>query len=124
MSLTPRPGVQIVAGVFKIQKAYFNLDGAGNYGQLGQIRHSGVETSATISAKSGLTAVLGGVWLRPGVQLGPGVVDPNGGIALGVIPLRRDAEDVNDATDLRLQPAGIVLPEPGRRLLLTLATDF
>ena len=182
MRFTPRPGVQIVAGVFKIQKAYFNLDGAGNYGQLGQIRHSGVETSATISGESGLTAVLGGVWLRPGVQLGPAVVDPQGGIVLGVIPLlldadldyaparwgpwslgvrwnrvssrpalqgdlppywmlsftaryrlalfgrssvaRLDAEDVNDATDLRLLPAGAALPEQGRRLSLTFATDL
>ena len=37
---------------------------------------------------------------------------------------RLDAEDVNDATDPRLLSTGAVLPEQGRRLSLTLATDF
>lgn len=182
LSLRPRPDVQIVAGVFEIQKAYFNLDGSGSYGQLGQIRHRGVETSATVNGEAGLTAVLGAVWLRPGVKLGAGLLDPNGGIALGDIPLlldanidyapprwgpwslgmqwnrvsarpalqgdlpaywllsftaryrltlfghtsvaRLDAEDVNDATDLRLMSSGVALPEQGRHFSLTLASDF
>lgn len=91
LRLTPRPGTQLIAGVFQIQKAYFNLDAAGSYGQLGHIRHRGVEASATISSKNGLTSVLGGVWLRPSLLLDTGAVDPHGGVPLGVIPLLLDA---------------------------------
>ncbi|MBS0387226.1 MAG: hypothetical protein JSR15_02005 [Proteobacteria bacterium] len=89
--MTPHDGLQFVAGVFEIQKAYFNLDTNGNYVQLGHIRHRGVEASATIAAANGLTAVLGGVWLRPGVTLGNAAADPNGGAAIGTVPLLLDA---------------------------------
>lgn len=92
LRLTPRAGVQLVAGVFQIQKAYFNLDTGRRYGQLGQVRHRGVEASATISGENGLTSVLGGVWLRPSLQLESDSVDPNAGVVLGVIPLLLDAD--------------------------------
>ncbi len=182
LRLTPRPGTQLVAGVFQIQKAYFNLDATGRYGQLGHIRHRGVEASATISGENGLTAVLGGVWLRPSLLLDAGAVDPHAGVALGVIPLlldanfdyapqrwehwsagaqlrrvsarpagqqdlpaywllsltaryrttlfgrtcvaRLDAEDLNNATDLQISPAGAVQSEEGRQLTLTVTMDF
>jgi iron complex outermembrane receptor protein len=91
LRLTPHPGMQFVAGVFQIQKAYFNLDAAGSYGQLGQVRHRGIEASATVSGASGLTSVLGGVWLRPSLLLDAGTVDPRGDVPLGVIPLLLDA---------------------------------
>ena len=92
MRLTPSDGTQIVAGVFEIQKAYFNLDNAGHYGQLGYILHRGVEASATIDGSGGLTTVLGAVWLRPSVALSDAAVDPNGGVALGTIPLHLNAD--------------------------------
>jgi iron complex outermembrane receptor protein len=92
LRLTPRPGTLLIAGVFQIQKAYFNLDATGRYGQLGHIRHRGVEASATISGENGLTSVLGGVWLRPSLLLDAGVVDPHAGVPLGVIPLLLDAD--------------------------------
>ena len=92
LRLTPRAGAQLVAGVFQIQKAYFNLGAGGFYGQLGHVRHRGIEASATLSGENGLTAVLGGVWLRPSLLLDPSAVDPNGGVPLGVIPLLLDAD--------------------------------
>ncbi len=93
LRLTPRPGTQLVAGVFQIQKAYFNVDAAagGNYHQLGHSVHRGVETSATINGANGLTSVLGGVWLRPSLRLDSASQDPNGGVPLGVVPLLLDA---------------------------------
>jgi hypothetical protein len=85
--------MQLVAGVFQIQKAYFNVDAAagGNYHQLGHSVHRGVEASATIDGANGLTSVLGGVWLRPSLQLDSAAQDPNGGVPLGVLPLLLDA---------------------------------
>ena len=90
--VTPREGVQVVAGVFEIQKAYFNLDTHARYRQLGHIRHRGVEASATIAGAGGLTTVLGGVWLRPSVALSDTAADPNGGVALGTVPLLLNAD--------------------------------
>jgi iron complex outermembrane receptor protein len=92
LRLTPHPGTQLVAGVFQIQKAYFNLDATGHYGQLGHVRHRGIEASATFSGENGLTSVLGGVWLRPSLLLDAGAVDPHAGVPLGVIPLLLDAD--------------------------------
>jgi iron complex outermembrane receptor protein len=83
--------LQLVAGVFEIQKAYFNLDSSGIYRQLGHIRHSGVEASATISGADGFTTVLGGVWLRPSVLPAAGEPDPGGAAATGTTPLVLDA---------------------------------
>lgn len=182
LRVTPHKGLQVVAGVFEIQKAYFNRDASGSYGQLGHIRHSGVEASATIDGDDGLTAVLGGVWLRPSLQLALGSLDANSGAETGTIPLlldanldyapqrwgpwsagmhlnrvssrpagqaqlpafyvfslsaryrlalfgrtclaRLDADDLNNATDVYLQPTGIALSEQGRRLTLTVTMDF
>jgi hypothetical protein len=90
--MTPREGVQFVAGVFEIQKAYFNLDTHARYRQLGHIRHRGVEASAAIAGAGGLTTVLGGVWLRPSVALSDTAADPNGGVALGTVPLLLNAD--------------------------------
>ncbi|HVN99486.1 MAG TPA: hypothetical protein VMT49_05545 [Steroidobacteraceae bacterium] len=180
---TPHPGTQLVAGVFQIQKTYFNLDAHTRlYQQLGHVRHRGIEASATISGGNGLTTVLGGVWLRPDLLLDAGAADPNEGVSVGAIPLlldanvdyapqrwghwsaaaqvrrvsarpagvqdlsaywlvsvaaryrtslfgrtcvaRIDAEDLNDATDLQVMSSGVVLPEQGRRVTLTLTADF
>ncbi|MDE2218812.1 MAG: TonB-dependent receptor [Gammaproteobacteria bacterium] len=88
---TPRKGTQLVAGVFQIQKAYFNLDGGGHYRQLGHLRNRGIEASATITGDDGLTSVLGAVWLRPSLLVDPGQAAAPDGVVLGVIPLLLDA---------------------------------
>lgn len=179
---TPHPGAQLVAGVFQIQKAYFNLDAGNNYGQLGHVRHRGFEASATLSGGNGLTTLLGAVWLRPSLLLDAGIADAHAGVPLGVTPLlldanldyaparwgpwaagahlrrtssrpvgqawlpayydvslsvryratlfgrgcavRLDADDLNDARDFKVNSVGSVLPEQGRRLVLTLTADF
>jgi iron complex outermembrane receptor protein len=89
--MTPSQSLQLVAGVFEIQKAYFNLDRLGIYRQLGHIRHSGVEASAAVNGADGFTAVLGGVWLRPSVLPAAGEPDPGGSAATGTTPLVLDA---------------------------------
>ena len=71
----------VIVGAFEIDKAYFNLDSTALYTRLGQIRHRGVESSATYSS-GGITAVAGGVWLRPHVER----VIPEPG-ATGTVPL-------------------------------------
>jgi iron complex outermembrane receptor protein len=89
--VVPRAGVQVLLGAFEIRKAYFNLDDSGVYAQLGQIRHRGVEASATINSGNGLTAVLGGVWLRPSVLRSASGADAPGSVPLGTVPLLLDA---------------------------------
>jgi iron complex outermembrane recepter protein len=83
----PGPGAQFLLGAFEVNKAYFNLDAANVYTQLGQIRHRGLEVSATINTGQGLVAVLGGVWLQAQVQAAPGDVSGVQGTPLGTVPL-------------------------------------
>jgi iron complex outermembrane receptor protein len=89
---TPRPGTQFLLGAFEVNKAYFNLNAADIYTQLGQIRHRGLEASATINSGQGLVAVLGGVWLQAQVQGGPGAVAAAEGTPLGSVPLVLNAD--------------------------------
>jgi iron complex outermembrane recepter protein len=56
-------GVSAVIGVFDIEKPYFNLDGAGRFRQLGQVRNRGVEFSVAGPVAKGLYLVAGNVWL-------------------------------------------------------------
>jgi iron complex outermembrane recepter protein len=83
----PRPGTQFLLGAFEVHKAYFNLDSADVYTQLGQIRHRGVEASATINSDRGLVAVLGGVWLQAQLQGDPSAFAAPGNTPLGTVPL-------------------------------------
>ena len=53
----------LVAGVFDVQKPYFNLDPARVYRDLGQVRHRGVELSLAGSPLKGLSVVAGAVLL-------------------------------------------------------------
>lgn len=53
----------LVAGVFEVEKPYFNLDPSRLYRELGQVRHRGVEVSLTGSPVEGLTLVAGAVLL-------------------------------------------------------------
>jgi iron complex outermembrane recepter protein len=84
---TPRPGTQFLLGAFEVNKAYFNLNSANLYTQLGQIRHRGLEASATINSGEGLVAVLGGVWLQAQVQGSSGDAAAAEGTPLGSVPL-------------------------------------
>jgi iron complex outermembrane recepter protein len=88
----PRLGTQFLLGAFEVNKAYFNLNAAGVYTQLGQIRHRGLEASATINSGQGLVAVLGGVWLKAQVQGGSGDVVAAQGTPLGSVPLLLNAD--------------------------------
>ena len=61
--------LQLLLGVFKVHKTYFNVDSAGLYRQLGDISSRGVEGSATLSTPDGLKVVAGLVLLWPEVNL-------------------------------------------------------
>jgi iron complex outermembrane recepter protein len=82
----PDQTLSLILGAFEIDKAYFNLDAAGLYTQLGTIRHRGIESSATYSA-AGLTLVAGGVWLRPHVERTLPEPGATGTVPLGPVPL-------------------------------------
>ncbi len=87
----PHPGAQFLLGAFEVSKAYFNLDPADFYTQLGQIRHRGLEASATLNNGKGLVAVLGGVWLQANV-LGNASYPTISGEPLGSVPLVLNAD--------------------------------
>ena len=57
------PTLSLVAGVFEIQKPYYNLDDSENYRELGTSSNRGVEMSLTGTVRPGLTLVLGNVLL-------------------------------------------------------------
>jgi len=69
LRVVPRSELQLLLGVFKIHKVYFNVNSAGLYRQLGDISSRGVEGSATLSTLKGLKVVAGLVLLRPEVNL-------------------------------------------------------
>ena len=62
------------------------------YTQLGQIRHRGLEASATINNGEGLVAVLGGVWLQAAVLGGSSADAAAGTTPLGTVPLLLNAD--------------------------------
>src|SRR6266403_1109155 len=68
LRVVPRNDLELLLGVFKVHKTYFNVDAAGRYGPLGDISSRGVEGSATLSALDGLKVVAGLVLLRPEVN--------------------------------------------------------
>ena len=83
--LTPR--LKLVAGVFEVEKPYFNLNPANVFGPLGQVRHRGVEVSLAGRAAPDLTIVAGAVLIDPRVSGDPvarGLVGP---IPVGPTPL-------------------------------------
>ncbi len=61
------PQLKVVAGVFDIEKPYYNLDGANLYRRLGMERHRGAEFSVTGQLVKGLNVVAGTVLMRPRV---------------------------------------------------------
>ncbi len=62
-ALTPR--LRLVAGVFQVDKPYFNLNADNVFGPLGTVRHRGIEMSLTGRVLDGLTIVGGVVLLQP-----------------------------------------------------------
>lgn len=56
--------IDIIAGVFDIQRPYYGVDGASIFRRLGKVRHRGVETSLSGQPLPGLTVVAGGTFLR------------------------------------------------------------
>jgi len=86
LRVVPSHDLQILLGVFKLHKAYFSLDAAGRYGQLGDIGSRGVEGSATLSGLDGLKVVAGLVLLRPEVQRQAPAPGGAGTVPVGPVP--------------------------------------
>ncbi|MBS0365960.1 MAG: TonB-dependent receptor [Proteobacteria bacterium] len=63
-----RPGVNLVATVFDLRKAYFNLDPANAYRELGAVENKGLELSLSGSLTDRLAVVAGGVFSKPAVR--------------------------------------------------------
>jgi iron complex outermembrane recepter protein len=61
---TVAKGVTAVAGVFDIEKPYFDLDSAKIFRQIGNVRHRGVELSFAGEVAKGLNVVAGGIKRR------------------------------------------------------------
>jgi len=53
------PGLNLMAGVFRVEKPYFDRDTANVYTDVGALRHSGVEMSLSGQPIKGLTVVAG-----------------------------------------------------------------
>jgi len=60
-----RPNLQLIGGIFQIDKPYYGLDKVNVFRQLGDIRHRGVELSLAGSITHTLTVVAGTVLLQP-----------------------------------------------------------
>ena len=58
----------LVAGLFRLSKPYFNLDGAGQFGALGNVVSRGIEASIAGPLTSALSVVAGGVFSDPRVS--------------------------------------------------------
>ncbi|MBS0375008.1 MAG: TonB-dependent receptor [Proteobacteria bacterium] len=82
----PGQHLSLVAGVFDIQKAYFNLDAGGLYTALGSVRHRGVEASL-VYGNGGLTVLAGAVRLRPHVERFAAEPWATGSEPVGPVPL-------------------------------------
>ncbi|MGH8238611.1 MAG: TonB-dependent siderophore receptor [Steroidobacteraceae bacterium] len=64
--------LKLIAGVFNIEKPYFDLDAAGFYTELGTVEHRGVEFSLAGDPLDNLTVIVGLRWLDATVS-GPTV---------------------------------------------------
>ncbi len=71
--------LKMVAGVFQVEKPYFNLNSANVYGALGTVRHRGVELSLAGNLFEGLNVVAGTTLIQPrlsGEPVSRGIVGP------------------------------------------------
>lgn len=81
------PKLQLVAGVFEIDKPYFNLDAANVFRLLGTTRNRGAEFSLTGDLASRLNIVSGIVLIEPKVQYAAGAMrGPSSVVAIGPTP--------------------------------------
>src|SRR6185312_7992275 len=79
--------LQLVAGVFEIDKRYFNLDQAKVFRLVGSTRNRGVEFSVTGDITDRLNVVSGIVLINSTVQYQRGAVSgPANAVAVGPIP--------------------------------------
>jgi iron complex outermembrane receptor protein len=64
--------LKLIAGVFNVEKPYFDLDAAGFFRELGTVEHRGVEVSLAGDPLDNLTVIVGTRWLDATVS-GPTV---------------------------------------------------
>jgi iron complex outermembrane receptor protein len=86
----------LVAGIFEVEKPYYNIGSDGSYTWLGTERHPGLELSLNAEPLSGLTVVAGGVFMAPVVTLGSGVQ------GVGTAPVAQTRRILQLAADYRL----------------------
>jgi iron complex outermembrane receptor protein len=82
----PGANARLLLGAFTIHKSYFNLDTADVYQQLGTIVSRGLEGSASVGGRNGLTVVAGFVLLRPQVDLKVPELGGSGSVPIGPVP--------------------------------------
>lgn len=80
------PNLKFVAGVFEVKKPYFDLDATSRFGQVGALRHRGVELSAAGTITEGLSVVFGTVLLQARLDAAPVSAGTLGAVPVGRIP--------------------------------------
>lgn len=80
------PSLNLVAGLFQIDKPYYAVDQALLFRQLGTIRHRGIELSLAGSVTKSLTLVAGAVFIQPRVTDTSAVSGATALTAIGPIP--------------------------------------
>ena len=80
------PRLQLVAGVFEIDKPYFNLDPQNIYRELGSTSNRGAEVSLSGTLTDRLTIVAGLIAIDAKVQYDPGANARSSAVAIGPIP--------------------------------------
>lgn len=89
-----RPGANLVADVFDLRKAYFNLDPANVYRELGTVENKGLELSLTGHLTDQLDVVAGGVLSEPTVSGQALALDVSGHSPVGIYS-RKLVLDIN-----------------------------
>ena len=64
--------MKLIAGIFNVEKPYFDLDAAGFFSELGTVEHRGIEFSLAGDPREDLTVIVGARWLDATVS-GPTV---------------------------------------------------
>jgi iron complex outermembrane recepter protein len=84
--VVPRSDLELLLGVFKVHKTYFNVDAEDRYRQLGDVSSQGVEGSATLSTRDGFKVVAGVVLLKPEVNQPTSGSGGIGTVPVGPVP--------------------------------------
>lgn len=80
------PSLEVVAGLFEIEKPYFDLDQMSVYRQIGTISNSGLEFSLAGKITSELTVIAGYVHISPKIDLELSGELENSATAVGPVP--------------------------------------